>query len=268
MQDIFETFRPKDPNVKQYVDYYYLDIKPNNTTNEFQCFPHYNNSISIYQSHIRLENGEIQFEEKAKPFQIFTPIREKVLRVKQLGEVCRIVIVFPPLGIQHFFSDQLFSGYITGVDFFNPEELTELFSTTNTTLLADLLDSFLAKRFIRFENTILERTILHILDQPAHFSVTEIAKKIGISRQHLTRVFQFHMGVSVKKFHEIVIFRSTVNKRLFKDSNENFTKLAYDFNFSDQSHLNKTYKNLTASTPVLFFKKGTLLGKEDTFWHL
>ena len=49
---------------------------------------------------------------------------------------------------------------------------------------------------------------------------------------------------------------------------ETFTELAYRFNFSDQPHFNKTYKNLTEHSPKKFFDKGTKLGKEDTFWHL
>ena len=105
MKETFDTFKPKNLTIKEYVDYYYLDIKPNNVINEFQCFPHFNNTISLYKSHIRLKNGKIKFKETAKPFQIFTPIREKVLNVKQSGKVYRIVIVFHPLGIQQFYEN-------------------------------------------------------------------------------------------------------------------------------------------------------------------
>ena len=66
--------------------------------------------------------------------------------------------------------------------------------------------------------------------------------QIGISRQHLNRVFKSHLGVSVKKFNEIVLFRHTINKKLFENSDNNFTELAYEFNFNDQSHFNKMYK--------------------------
>lgn len=86
--------------IKKYIDYYYLDLKSNNEINEFQCSPHFNNTISIYKSHIQSEEGEIVFEENAEALQIFTPIRQKFLNVKQIGKVYRIVIVFHPLGIQ------------------------------------------------------------------------------------------------------------------------------------------------------------------------
>lgn len=268
MQEIFKTFKPKNSITKKYVDYYYLDFKPNNVINEFQCFPHFNNTISLYKSHIRLKNGEMKFEEMAKPFQIFTPIREKVLNVKQLGKVYRIVIVFHSLGIQQFYQNINFSDYVTDFEFFNQEELQAIFSTTEIETLTSLLDSFLEKRFKKFENTILEKSIQYIFNNYEDFSVAEISNEIRISRQHLNRIFQSHLGVSIKKFHEIVLFRQTMNKKLFENSDSNFTELAYEFNFNDQSHFNKTYKNLTENSPKSFFNKGTVLGQEDTFWHL
>lgn len=268
MQEIFETFKPVNSIVKEYVDYYYLDIKPDNIVNEFQCFPHFNNTISLYKSHVRLSSREMVFDESAKSFQIFTPIREKILNVKQSGPVHRIVIVFHALGIQQFYNHLNFADYIIGHEFFNGQELNALFSTTKIETLTELLDHFLEKRFQKFDHAILEQTIQYIFKHYEHFSVTKLAEALVISRQHLNRVFQAQLGVSVKKFHEIVLFRHTINKKLFQDPDESFTRLAYEFNFNDQSHLNKTYKILTENSPKSFFMKGTVLGNEDTFWHL
>jgi AraC-like DNA-binding protein len=268
MKEIFQTFKPKNSIIKKYVDYYYLDIKPNNVINEFRCFPHFNNTISIYKSHVRLQNGEMKFDENAKPFQIFTPIREKVLNVKQSGKVHRIVIVLHPLGIQQFYENLNFADYITDYEFFSTDELREIFSTTQTELITDFLDNTLLKRFRKFDNQILEQAIQYIFSNYESFSVTELSTYIGISRQHLNRVFQFNLGVTIKKFHELVLFRQSVNKKLFENPHSNFTELAYEFNFTDQSHFNKTYKTLAENSPKNFFSKGTVLGEEDTFWHL
>ncbi|WP_300689906.1 AraC family transcriptional regulator [Chryseobacterium sp.] len=268
MQEIFKTFRPQNPIVKKYVDYYYLDIKNNNITNEFQCFPHFNNSISLYKSHIRLETKEMIYDETVPPCQIFTPIREKVLHVKQSGKVYRIVVVFHPLGIHQFYKNLDFTDYITEYEFFTQNELDEVFSTAETETLESLLDQFLEKRFKRFEHPILEKSIDYIFNHYEDFSVEEISRKIGVSRQHINRLFQAHLGVSVKKFNEIVLFRQTINKKLFENPDRSFTELAHEFNFNDQSHFNKTYKNLTENSPKSFFSKGTVLGQEDTFWHL
>ena len=128
--------------------------------------------------------------------------------------------------------------------------------------------SNLENRFMKFEKTIVEKSIQYVFNHDENFSISELSKHLEISRQHLTRVFKSHLGISLKTFHKIVVFRKTVNKRLFENSNQSFTEMAYEYNFSDQSHLIKTYKILTESSPKSFFEKGTLLGKKDTFWNL
>lgn len=258
MKKIFETFKPKNAIVGQYIDYYYLDIQPDNKIDEFECFPHFNNTLSLYKSHILLETGEMLFDKTAKPFQIFTPIREKILNVKRLDTIYRIVIVFHPLGIQQFFKELDFTDYITDFDFLSKEELSDLFNTTDTNKLTDLLDHSLEKRFCKFENNNLVKAIAYIFEHYENFSVTEISDFLEMSRQHLNRLFQFHLGVSIKKFHEIVLFRQTINKKLFENPDQNFTELAHEFNFNDQSHFNKTYKKLTENSPKTFFEKGTV----------
>ncbi|MDV4042179.1 hypothetical protein CMT37_04975 [Elizabethkingia anophelis] len=159
MKKIFETFKPKNSIVKKYVDYYYLDIKPDNEISEFQCFPHFNNTISLYKSHIRLEDGEMVFEKTAMPFQIFTPIRTTVLNVKQRGKVERIVIVFHPLGIQQFYKDLDFSNYITDYEFFTQSEVDKIFSLLSMDILPSFLNCLLENKFEKFENIILEKSI-------------------------------------------------------------------------------------------------------------
>ena len=268
MNEIFETFKPQNSTVKKFVDYYYLDIKPDNISSKFQCFPHFNTIIELYKSHIRSQDGEIIFDKNAEPFQMFTPIRENILTVKQLRKVHRVVIVFHALGVQQFFRDLDFSNIVTGFEFFSQEELQKLFSTKETNVLSKMIDKFLENRFMKFEKTIVEKSIQYVFNHDENFSISELSKHLEISRQHLTRVFKSHLGISLKTFHKIVVFRKTVNKRLFENSNQSFTEMAYEYNFSDQSHLIKTYKILTESSPKSFFEKGTLLGKKDTFWNL
>lgn len=77
MNTTFETFKPKSSLIKPYVDYYYLDIKPDNKTSEFQCFPHFNNTISLYRSHIQKEKGHVVFDENAAALQILLPSEKK-----------------------------------------------------------------------------------------------------------------------------------------------------------------------------------------------
>jgi len=268
MAVIFETFKPKNKVIATYVDYYYLDIKPTNDIAGFTCFPHFNNTISLYRSHNRMPDGTIVYDKAAKAFQIFTPVREKALQVKQAGAVHRVAIVFNPLGIQQFFRDRDFSGYITDFDFFTGSELDTLFVTDNVSTLADLLDQFLHSRYREYKNEALEQAIAYIFRHYDDFSIEDLGKELQLSRRQLVRIFKTHLGVSPKKFQQIVLFRKTMEHKLAANSSQSFTTLAYEYNFSDQAHLNKTFEKFTAHSPKQFFSKGTVLGKEDTFWHL
>ena len=145
---IFKTFKPAEPIVAKYVDYYYLDLKPENIVTEFECFPHHNNTISLYSSHRRLPTSGIIYDEKAKACQIFTPVRDKVLFVRQTGKVHRVVIVFKLLGIQQFFPKTSFSNYILDYPFFSPTELRPLFDSTDENILQKLCQ--IRKFFIIF----------------------------------------------------------------------------------------------------------------------
>lgn len=268
MDFTFITFRPKNLLVSKYVDYYYLDIKPNNINTEFECFPHYNTTISLYKENVSFNKGEVIFKNKVNPLQIFTPIRDNVFKVKQIGKVHRIVIVFKPLAIQQFYKNLNFNDFIKDYQFFSNLELSKLFDTIDTNIILAQLDTFLSERFIEYKNNSIEQSLSLIFKHKGSLSIQDIATEIKISRRHLNRLFNFHFGVSVKKFNEIVLFRKTLEKKLLKNAEQSFTELAYEFNYCDQSHLNKTFKNFTSNSPKSFLKKGTHLGNEDTFWHL
>lgn len=268
MTDTFETFKPKLPLIAQYVDYYYLDIKPDNDVTEFDCFPHYNNTISIYQSHRRASNRDMIYDSSAAPFQIFTPIREKVLKVRQIGKVHRIVLVFHALGIQQFYRNINFADYIMDFPFFSDTELRALFATREPDNIRELLDNFLLERYQAYRKENIESAIQHIFSHYEEFSVERLALQLGISRRHLNRLFKTHFGVSIKKFHRIILLRKLLELKLFDMPKESFTRLAYELNYADQAHLNKAFKDLTQNSPNQFLKKGTLLGNEDTFWHI
>lgn len=208
------------------------------------------------------------YQENAGYYQIFTPLREKVLCIKQIGKVHRIVIVFNVLGIQYFFKNLSFSNYITDFDFFEQQELITLFNTFDTETITLCLDNYLLSRYAESDNKILTTAVRYILSKYEDFSVETLANQLEISRRHLNRLFKTNIGVSVKKFQEIVLFRKAMESKLLINPQQNLTTLAYQFNFSDQAHLIKAFKNLTKNQPKKFFSKGTLLGKEDTFWHL
>ncbi len=265
---IFETAKPLHATIARYVQYYYQEINEANTCREFSCFPHYNNSISLYRSHSSDKKGTITYVANGSPLQIFTPVRQQVLTIKQMGPIHRVVLVFHPLGIQQFYKNLAFTKLMDDYEFFAVDELQQLFEAGNIHTITYLLDQYLLKRFEYHENKVLAQAIAYIHERAQTFSVETLSEELAISRRHINRLFQQQLGVSVKKFQEIVLFRQALEQKLFQNAEQNFTSLTYEMNLCDPSHLNKLFAKLTRIPPKQFVNKGTHLGQEDTFWHI
>jgi len=272
---IFETIRPKDKILKKYISYYYIDIADDEDYfNKYICYPHYNNTISLYKSHRSVfdkGHSSITYDDEALPLQIFTPLREEILRVTQNGPVHKIGIVFNPFGINQFLSQDIKINKITSspsFQFFENDFLIKLFSDWRIDYSVDMLEEQLLANFNSVENLYVCKAI-ELLHQPENeFSIDELAEtKIGISRKHLNRLFQKYIGTTPQTYRKILKFRQLMDFKLNALKGDNYSTLSHQVNYTDQSHFIKTCKQLTNLTPSQFFKEGEVIGSEDIFWN-
>lgn len=263
---MFTTFKPNNKLLKKYIDYYYVDIKHDNTLTVYDCFPHYNNTISVYKSHEYIEENTV-YKQNGIPLQIFTPLRSDVLHIQQIGSVERFVMVFKPFGINQFLTNIDFSSIIDDLDFFNEDECNHLFNHIKSEEFISIIEPILLNKITRIENVIIENSIDYIFKHYDDFTVNQLADYLGFSRKHINRVFKENIGVSIKNFHEIVLFRKTIEEKLLHNPDETFTSIAHKLNFTDQSHFNRLYKKFVSESPNQFYKNGQLIGKQDTFWR-
>ncbi|WP_293788045.1 AraC family transcriptional regulator [uncultured Pedobacter sp.] len=268
---IFETFKPNSELVKKYVSYYYLHITDDhNEKNEYTCYPHYNNTISFYRSHrfkYQQDHSILEFDIKSKPIQIYTPIRERPLKVTQTGAVYKIAIVFIPFGINQFLNGSSLLAFDSAFSFFGEEEIEQLFETVNIEKLVTLIDHLLIKKYAKVENLYIEKALDLLGDNVNDISIDLIAEnKLGISRKHLNRLFRKYLNISPQKYRSIVRFRELMSNKLSSNSDQNLSDLSHQANYTDQSHFIKACKLLTDVTPARFFNDGKIIGNEDTFW--
>ena len=272
---IFETVKPSDELLKKHISYYYLDIaEEQDYFNEYICYPHYNNTISLYKSHtvsFQPHHSIVSFKKDAVPLQIFTPLRENILKVTQYGPVYKVGIVFEPFGIHQFMHEKIAIHQricSPAFQFFEEAFVGRLFQTTQLKKIAGLLDNQLLQLFSPKENPYLSKAI-QLLNSAAHeVSIDELAEvKLGISRKHLNRLFKQHIGVTAQKYRSIVRFRQLMNCKLYQNEAQNLTMLSHQVHYTDQSHFIKVCKQLTGLTPSQFFKAGETIGSEDTFWN-
>jgi AraC-like DNA-binding protein len=88
--------------------------------------------------------------------------------------------------------------------------------------------------------------------------VERLSSTLGLTRQHLTRLFDFHVGVGVKVFSRITRMRRVLSKleRASERFHVDWAALAADSGYFDQSHLARDFRALTGLTPVGFQCRG------------
>jgi AraC-like DNA-binding protein len=86
-------------------------------------------------------------------------------------------------------------------------------------------------------------------------SVERLSNSLGLTRQHLTRLFSFHIGVGVKVFCRIMRMRqvlSTLGRVSSESAHLDWATLAADSGYFDQSHFVRDFRALTGLTPERF----------------
>jgi AraC-like DNA-binding protein len=79
--------------------------------------------------------------------------------------------------------------------------------------------------------------------------IDEIAREIGISRQHLARQFLHHVGVSPKTFARVMRFRRVLGSL---SGEADWADVAAAHGYYDQSHLIADFRELAGATPGAF----------------
>lgn len=271
---IFETIKPKSKLLEKYISYYYIDIADDEDYfNEYICYPHFNNSLSLYKSHTIdsvIGNSIINFEKDGSPLQIFTPLRENPLKVTQYGPVHKIGIVFKPFGINQFLANEIEMNKIVASPsfvFFENKFVLDLFSQNSLINIVNAIEEQLFKMLTPIENFYIEKALELFQTAEDESNIDKLADiGLGISRRHLHRLFIKHIGTTPQKYRAIVRFRKLMNYQLNDEQQYNFTSLSHLAHYTDQPHFIKTCKQLTGLTPSNFFKNGKIIGSEDIFW--
>lgn len=87
-------------------------------------------------------------------------------------------------------------------------------------------------------------------------SVSLVAQDLGISREHLARVFKEHTGLSPHEY--ITRKRMLVACHLLKDTTRSTGEIAAAVGFPQQTNFTRAFKHLLGMTPSQFRKYGTI----------
>ncbi|MBI5594404.1 MAG: AraC family transcriptional regulator [Deltaproteobacteria bacterium] len=99
----------------------------------------------------------------------------------------------------------------------------------------------------------LERAVFQIRETGGRIGVECLARKIGVSRRNLERLFIHHAGLTPKKFCRLYRFRTILGR--LADSKSNWASIALDAGYFDQSHLIRDFNRFTGYSPAAYMDR-------------
>lgn len=116
-------------------------------------------------------------------------------------------------------------------------------------IIENFLRSIISKPLVI--DDLVKSTLDTIFESAGSKSIHAILKNKSSYRRKLERKFMKHIGISPKQLGKLVRFQAAL-KMLLSDQPENLTSIAHQFEYYDQSHFIKDFKDFTGINPKEF----------------
>ena len=100
----------------------------------------------------------------------------------------------------------------------------------------------------------LRRATATIDEMHGDVRASELHEDVGVSRRHLSVTFSRYVGLSAKRYAAIRRFMWTL-AQLRGESAVDWTRLAVEAGYSDQSHLARDFRRVGAATPTEYLRR-------------
>lgn len=139
-------------------------------------------------------------------------------------------------------------------DLYNKELIHLLVNTLIVLIARNISENLPEKTNEQSETKIMEilEYIQSNIYDPAKLTADVISKQFGISETYLGRYFKKHLNETLQDYIINYKLKLVVNRLLYSDMR--IGEIAYELGFTDESHLNKTFKKHKGSTPSAFRK--------------
>ena len=90
-------------------------------------------------------------------------------------------------------------------------------------------------------------------------TIKQLTQHIGYSERHIERAFRECIGITPKRFSNIVKVHAFLKTVVYKSKQNNITRFCYEAGYFDQSHLIRQFKIHTGITPTGYLNDTTKL---------
>ena len=269
-----EIFRPRNPELQDYVEsYYILTHTKNEGAVSYLTFP------SIYSIVAVINDAEncisptriIVKPSLSKPLDTSLVCRfDKPICFQYQGNIKEITISFKPLGLNAFLNNPLADYSRNRFDSFVPfsdyeKTMKTILEIEDNNLMTQALEVYWLKQLKGFQHPFLGKA-LDVIEKRPKISTSELASQFHVSQKTLIKHFKKHLCKTPSEYKKILRFRKALEEmRTFKTANS-LTELSYMADFFDQSHMIASFKSLTGLSPKIFFKNLTTLQDSNIHW--
>ncbi|MEO1436609.1 MAG: helix-turn-helix domain-containing protein [Bacteroidota bacterium] len=261
----YERIRCEHPAIRSLVRLYYVHRSDTPHAEErITYYPNFCTTLNIYR------NDSVSWTEWSRTHtyspdagfnQLLVSRFDQTREIVMNGRFDKLTIVFWPLGINPFLNQDLAKIGQEHFAFFNhfgPAFETVLQQVFETDLLTEkrvLLDAFFVEQVKPFQVPALQEAVRYWQETEATISVDAMARKLGISRKTLLRLFRRHLMMSPSEFKSILRFRKALEHAQSSEHFKGLSDLAYTADYYDQSDLNAHFKVKTGMTPKQLFQQ-------------
>ncbi|RFS24738.1 AraC family transcriptional regulator [Chitinophaga silvatica] len=131
----------------------------------------------------------------------------------------------------------------------------QIFAASSPSQKIKIFESFIHNQLTNSINTEMELLMKHITRNKGMVTVKQLTEYTGWQERKLERQFAAAIGLSPKRFCDIIRLQSFIHHLKDKVS---LTSASYEAGYSDQPHLIKTFKKFTGLTPTQYLSSHSL----------
>lgn len=209
------------------------------------------------------EKGSFSQNKKPLPPLFLYGATTKPNTMRMTGEFCTIGVFFTPYALKTIFGIGANLLTDTCVDLSSLQEartfhlLEKLGNSASTDEQMKWLTTFIEIQ-VQTHRKKTDHAVLYVVSEmmssQGSLSLQEITSSLRLSERSLERKFKEHVGLSPKLFGRICRFQASL-RQLQRQSYEKLSDIAFDGDYSDQSHFIRNFKEFAGISPYQFQKQ-------------
>jgi len=146
---------------------------------------------------------------------------------------------------------------LNDLSFANTEETLKGLVISSTKQQIETLSKYilhLVKHSTSNQNNLIKLAVTTIINTKGNIQIKSLRNQLFVTERTFERKFTKEIGVTPKQFAKIVQFNFSI-KQLQEDDYYSLTDVAYNNNFTDQSHFIRTFRKYSGQTPKEFLAR-------------